>query len=222
MRIMGKVIHLLRSSSILVSNGRYYLYWTLHTPATGRRKKKMSDLLKSLLGSFTLCLVLQDDKQIASETLNKLLEVTGVENQNKSLEEETTSAQPFSFPTEDPTKWNYSILALTFVTLFLAFLILVLNSRANKRRKDKAQNEAKVNGETETDSTEKKMIEYILEVDDITKTDQVLPSKQPYISMNPVMQTSSPKTSPKPGQILVEWKDGNISSLFMDGEEDDV
>ncbi|XP_069767950.1 organic solute transporter subunit beta isoform X7 [Narcine bancroftii] len=131
MRIMGKVIHLLRSSSILVSNGRYYLYWTLHTPATGRRKKKMSDLLKSLLGSFTLCLVLQDDKQIASETLNKLLEVTGVENQNKSLEEETTSAQPFSFPTEDPTKWNYSILALTFVTLFLAFLILVLNSRAN-------------------------------------------------------------------------------------------
>ncbi|XP_069767949.1 uncharacterized protein [Narcine bancroftii] len=132
MRIMGKVIHLLRSSSILVSNGRYYLYWTLHTPATGRRKKKMSDLLKSLLGSFTLCLVLQDDKQIASETLNKLLEVTGVENQNKSLEEETTSAQPFSFPTEDPTKWNYSILALTFVTLFLAFLILVLNSRANK------------------------------------------------------------------------------------------
>ncbi|XP_051896239.1 organic solute transporter subunit beta-like [Pristis pectinata] len=196
-----------------------HLRWTLDMPATGRQK--MSGLVKDLLGWFTLCLLLQDNPQVTSATLNKTRNRIGVENHNKTQKEKTTLAQQ-SHAIEDPTNWNYSILALAFVTLFLAFLILALSSRANKRRKIKALNEAKEKNETETDLTQKAMIQYVVEVDNITETDLMLQSKQDYNSLYPVPQTSSPKVSPKPGQILVEWKDGNISSLFTDGKEDNV
>ncbi|XP_059808811.1 solute carrier family 51 subunit beta [Hypanus sabinus] len=164
---------------------------------------------------------LQDNPQVTSATVKKPHERIGAESQNKTQEERTTLEQKLPYPTEDSTNWNYAILTLAFVTLFLAFLILVLSHRANKRRK---LNEARDKNETDTDSI-KKAIQYGVEVDNITETDHItemLQTKQAFVPLNAVAQTPTPKMSPKPGQILVEWKDGNISSLFMDGKEDDV
>uniref|UniRef100_UPI00398ED555 uncharacterized protein n=1 Tax=Pristiophorus japonicus TaxID=55135 RepID=UPI00398ED555 len=141
---------------------------------------------------------------------------------NRTQEEETTTAKQISFAIEDPTNWNYSILALAFGALFLGFLILVLSSRANKKQKIKALNESKDKIATEKESLQKTMIQYAAEVDNYTEIDQMLQTKQAYISMNQVPSSSSPQTSAKRGEIMIEWKDGNISSLFMDAKEDDV
>ncbi|XP_072134265.1 organic solute transporter subunit beta [Mobula birostris] len=182
----------------------------------------MRGSLEVLLGWITLYLLLQDNPQVTSTTVKETHERIGAESQNKTQEEKTTLEQKSPYPIEDPTNWNYAILALAFVTLFLAFLILVLSCRANKRRKFKELNEAQDKNEMDTDSIQKAMTQYGVEVDNITETDQMLQTKQAFVSLNAVAQTPSPKMSPKPGQILVEWKDGNITSLFLDGKEDDV
>lgn len=86
----------------------------------------------------------------------------------------------------------------------------------------KALNGAEGRNETEADSTQKAMMQYVVEVDNLAETDQMLQSKPTYISLNQVAHTSSPKVLPKEGQILVEWKDGNIGFLYTDSKEDDV
>lgn len=159
---------------------------------------------------------------MTSATISKPHETIDIEKQNMTGERNSTLAQQLSFPMEDPTNWNYAILALAFVVLFLAFLILAQNSRANRTRKMKALNGAAGRNETEADSTQKAMMQYVVEVDNLAETDQMLQSKPTYISLNQVAQTSSPKVLPKEGQILVEWKDGNIGFLYTDSKEDDV
>ncbi|XP_062922098.1 solute carrier family 51 subunit beta isoform X2 [Mobula hypostoma] len=77
----------------------------------------------------------QDNPQVTSTTVKETHERIGAESQNKTQEEKTTLEQKPPYPIEDPTNWNYAILALAFVTLFLAFLILVLSCRANKRQR---------------------------------------------------------------------------------------
>lgn len=182
----------------------------------------MSGLLKYLFGCFNLCLLLQGKTHMTSATISKPHETIGIGKQNMTGERNSTLAQQLSFPMEDPTNWNYAILALAFVVLFLAFLILAQNSRANRTRKMKALNRAEGRNETEADSTQKAMMQYVVEVDNLAETDQMLQSKPTYISLNQVAQTSSPKVLPKEGQILVEWKDGNIGFLYTDSKEDDV
>ncbi|XP_072421224.1 uncharacterized protein [Chiloscyllium punctatum] len=142
--------------------------------------------------------------------------------QNDTQVEETTTEKHQPYPIEDSTNWNYAMLALAFITLFLGFLILVLCSRANKKKKMKEVNELKNRSAAESEALQKTTTRYADEIDDPAETDQMLRAKQAYISFEQVPKSSSPKISSKPGEIMIEWKDGNISSLFMDAKEDDI
>ncbi|XP_041031135.1 solute carrier family 51 subunit beta isoform X2 [Carcharodon carcharias] len=142
--------------------------------------------------------------------------------QNKTEVEETTTTRQVPYPMEDPTNWNYAMLVLAFIALFLGFLILVLCSRANKKKKMKALNELESMNAKESEPVQKMMLQYSDEIDSPAETDQMLPTKETYISLDQVPQSSSPKISPEPGQIVIEWKDGKISSLFLDAKEDHV
>ncbi|XP_067874126.1 solute carrier family 51 subunit beta [Heterodontus francisci] len=162
-----------------------------------------------------------------AQMLAREFEETDVETisnvrQHETQEEETTTAKQISYVIEDSTNWNYSMLGLAFIALFLGFLILALSSSANKKKKIKALNDAKDKNATESESLQKMMVQYTDEIDNTAETDQMLQTKQAYISMNQALQSSSPKISPKPGEIVIEWKDGNISSLFRNAKEDDV
>ncbi|XP_078386080.1 organic solute transporter subunit beta isoform X2 [Cetorhinus maximus] len=146
--------------------------------------------------------------------------ISGVRQNETEMEETTTRQVPY--PMEDPTNWNYAMLVLAFIALFLGFLILALCSRANKKKKIKALNELENMNAIQSESVQKMIVQYSDEIDSPAETDQMLPTKKAYISLDKVPQSSSPKISPEPGEIMIEWKDGNISSLFMDAKEDHV
>ncbi|XP_038669769.1 solute carrier family 51 subunit beta isoform X2 [Scyliorhinus canicula] len=150
--------------------------------------------------------------------------------QNETKMEETTTAKQLLHPMEDSTNWNYAMLALASIALFLGFLILALCSRANQKKKIKALSELENRNATASKPVQKmvaqpadKIGNSADEIDSSAETDQMLQAnKQAYIFMDQAPYRSSPKISPKPGEIMIEWKDGNISSLFMDAKEDDV
>ncbi|XP_078283288.1 organic solute transporter subunit beta [Rhinoraja longicauda] len=209
-----------RRKFVEILTGLVYLGAHRLTPPTG--EPDISGLLTYLVGCFILCRLFQGKTRMTSATMSRPPERIGFEKQNMTREGNNTLAQQFPFPMEDPTNWNYAILALAFVVLFLAFLLLARSSRANKTRKMKALNGTAGRNETEADSTQKAMMQYVVEVDNLAETDPMLQSKQSYISRNQVAQTSSPKVLPKDGQILVEWKDGNVSFLYNNDKQDDV
>ncbi|XP_067827520.1 uncharacterized protein [Heptranchias perlo] len=185
------------------------------------KEKKKSTKWRSTNGTSLCQKAHQAKTQVLAEFEETQDRADSDGSQNKTQEEETTTMKQTSNLIEDPTKWNYSILVLAFVALFLGFLILALSSRANKKRKIKALNEAEDKNATEKASIKKAMMQYAAEADNSAETDQMLQTNQAYISMNSV-PSSSPKISPKPGEIMIEWKDGNISTLFMDVKEDDL
>ncbi|XP_048418794.1 solute carrier family 51 subunit beta [Stegostoma tigrinum] len=190
----------------------------------------MDELKRNPFCWLILCVVLQGKSETTSaktqilsvqfeETLDGV--ISDVRQNNTKVEETTTEKQQ-PYPIEDSTSWNYAMLVLAFIALFLGFLILVLCSRANKKKKMKQVNELKNRHATESEPVQKTVAQYADENDNSTETDQMLHTKQAYISFEQTSQNSSPKISPKPGEIMIEWKDGNISSLFMDAKEDDV
>ncbi|KAK1160767.1 hypothetical protein AOXY_G19576 [Acipenser oxyrinchus oxyrinchus] len=109
------------------------------------------------------------------------------------------------YRTEDPSPWNYAILALSFVAVLSGFLILGLSSVA-KKRKVTAQYKAASNAEKPL------QMERMLEEEKQTHVpfSHKLPSK-----------TAAPD-SPKSGNITIQWKDGNVSTLFQDDREENV
>ncbi|XP_078097450.1 organic solute transporter subunit beta [Mustelus asterias] len=188
----------------------------------------MSELKRDLYGWLTLCVLLQEHLGITlakTQTLSAGYKETGDGvirdvRQNETRLEETTTAKQLPYPMEDSTNWNYAMLVLAFIALFLGFLILTLCSRANRKRKMKALNELNAAG---SEPVQKMMVQHANETDNSAETDQMLQTKnQAYVFLDQVPHSSSPKISPKPGEVVIEWKDGNISSLFTVATEDDV
>ncbi|XP_067411670.1 organic solute transporter subunit beta [Emydura macquarii macquarii] len=109
------------------------------------------------------------------------------------------------FRREDSSTWNYSILALSFVVLFLGLLLLGINIVGNRHRKiilmHKQAAEAAKPAELET--------------------------KPPFVQLkedshlNPETQDLLAKEQ-RPGEVLVQWKDGNVTALYADKREEDV
>ncbi|XP_048471754.1 solute carrier family 51 subunit beta isoform X2 [Rhincodon typus] len=190
----------------------------------------MHELKRNPFCWLILCLVLQGNPETTSAKTQMLPaqfeeSLDGVISdvrQNNTQVEETTTEKQQPYPMEDSTNWNYAMLVLAFIALFLGFLILVLCSRTNKKKKMKEVNELKNRRATESDPVQKTVAQYTDENDSSAETDQMLHTKQAHISFEQTSQNSSPKISSKPGEIMIEWKDGNISSLFMDAKEDDV
>ncbi|NWI66401.1 OSTB protein, partial [Todus mexicanus] len=104
------------------------------------------------------------------------------------------------FRREDPSTWNYSILALSFVTLSLGLVLLAVNIARNRKRKIQLYQEAAQKAQQE--------------------------AKQ---ALMPVQQEHSPaetgKQEPqdqKAGEVVVQWKDGTVTSLYTESPEDPI
>ncbi|XP_053573557.1 organic solute transporter subunit beta [Bombina bombina] len=106
------------------------------------------------------------------------------------------------FRTGDLTAWNYAILALSFVGLFLGLYLLSRNIMGNKRRKLIAMYQ-KADGDAESSEVDNKQAIVNLEKGDPT-------------------EDSPLKKEPGPGDITVQWKDGQITSLYTETPEADV
>ncbi|XP_065498275.1 organic solute transporter subunit beta [Caloenas nicobarica] len=106
------------------------------------------------------------------------------------------------FRTEDPSAWNYSILALSFVAMILGLLLLVINIVRNRKRKIHKYKEA-VQGAQQAE----------------LKAKQALIPVQEYSPAEP--QKPEPPDQ-KSGDVMVQWKDGTITSLYTETSEDAI
>ncbi|KAM4675022.1 organic solute transporter subunit beta isoform 1-T2 [Discoglossus pictus] len=120
-----------------------------------------------------------------------------------SLAEKKLKRALYFFRTGDLTSWNYAILALSFVGLFLGLFLLSRNIMANRKRKMIAMYQQ--SGTTaDTAEEDNKQAFVILEKDGSSQDDNLL------------------KKELMPGDIAVQWKDGQLTSLFLDAPEADV
>ncbi|GCB78609.1 hypothetical protein scyTo_0018634, partial [Scyliorhinus torazame] len=99
----------------------------------------MFELKRDPFGWLILCVLLQGNlettlaktQMLSTEFKEKVGGTISDVRQNETKMEETTTAKQLLHPMEDSTNWNYAMLALASIALFLGFLILALCSRAN-------------------------------------------------------------------------------------------
>ncbi|NWR83684.1 OSTB protein, partial [Furnarius figulus] len=100
------------------------------------------------------------------------------------------------FRREDPSTWNYSVLALSLATLILGLILLTINIVQNRKRKIMSKEAV----QTPLDAKEALI--------PVQRHSPAEPQKQ-----EPVPQDQ------RAGDVVVQWKDGTITSLYTDTSE---
>ncbi|XP_062998369.1 organic solute transporter subunit beta [Elgaria multicarinata webbii] len=109
------------------------------------------------------------------------------------------------FRTDDMPAWNYSILSLSVMVLLIGIVLLGTSIKANKNRKvtclHKDEYEDKQPDETET--------------------------KQGFMALKESNNSDNPAENLLPnaqnaGQVMIQWKDGNVTPLYAAASEEDV
>lgn len=106
------------------------------------------------------------------------------------------------FRREDPSTWNYSVLALSLATMILGLILLTINIVRNRKRK------ILVKGETAQTTQEADL-----------DAKQALMPVQEYNLAEPLKQQPGPQ---KPGDVMVQWKDGTVTSLYTETSEEAI
>ncbi|NWX49143.1 OSTB protein, partial [Steatornis caripensis] len=118
------------------------------------------------------------------------------------ISEEELEELLWFFRREDPSTWNYSILALSFVAMILGLLLLAINIVRNRKRKIHMYREA-------VQTAQQAELE----------AKQALMHVQEYSPDEPRKQELEPQ-DPRSGEVMVQWKDGTVSSLYTERSED--
>ncbi|XP_054372234.1 organic solute transporter subunit beta [Molothrus aeneus] len=106
------------------------------------------------------------------------------------------------FRREDSSTWNYSVLALSLATMILGLILLTINIVRNRKRK------ILVNGETAQPTQEADL-----------DAKQALMPVQEYNLAEPLKQQPGPQ---RPGDVMVQWKDGTVTSLYTETSEEAI
>ncbi|NXS39068.1 OSTB protein, partial [Balaeniceps rex] len=102
------------------------------------------------------------------------------------------------FRREDPSTWNYSILLLSLVAMILGLVLLAINIVRNRKRKIHMYREA-------AQTTQQAELE----------ANQALMPVQEYSPAELQKQEPVPQDQ-KPGEVVVQWKDGTVTSLYTE------
>ncbi|NXJ64646.1 OSTB protein, partial [Rostratula benghalensis] len=106
------------------------------------------------------------------------------------------------FRREDPSTWNYSILAISLVAMILGLVLLSLNVLQNRKRKiDRYRGAKQIVQQAELEAK------------------QALMSMQEYSLADLQKQEPVPQEQ-RSGDVMVQWKDGTITSLYTERSED--
>ncbi|NXP14974.1 OSTB protein, partial [Thinocorus orbignyianus] len=108
------------------------------------------------------------------------------------------------FRREDPSAWNYSVLAISLVAMILGLLLLSINIVRNRKRK------------LETYGGAEQMV-----------PQPELEAKQALMSMQECSLAEQQKQEPVPqdqrsGDVVVQWKDGTVTSLYSERSEEAI
>ncbi|XP_071257004.1 uncharacterized protein [Salvelinus alpinus] len=130
------------------------------------------------------------------------------------------------YRTEDPTPWKFAMLSLSFAALLLGCLLLGMGSMANKNRNKIAKYKAAA---LAMKPEAEELLVIVPEVRGQRTNSEVKPvnSASVQVSMSqseiPVsqakpLQDNGEVEGLKPGDIVVTWNDGNVSSLYPEPE----
>ncbi|NWU61347.1 OSTB protein, partial [Pterocles burchelli] len=106
------------------------------------------------------------------------------------------------FRREDPSTWNYSILALSFVAMILGHVLLAINIARNRKRKIGGYKEAVQ-----------------------TAQQAELEAKQALVPLQEYSSPEARKQEPqdqRSGDVVVQWKDGTVTSLYAEKPEEAI
>ncbi|KAM6426269.1 organic solute transporter subunit beta [Liasis olivaceus] len=104
---------------------------------------------------------------------------------------------------EDPSAWNYCILGLSFLVLLIGVVLLGANIKANRNHKKPLQ---------------KQGYEVSLPNEAEMKQAFVLLNKE---NLDPAGEDLLTKAS-NVGEVMVRWKDGNMTALYADANEEEA
>nr|XP_005990186.1 PREDICTED: organic solute transporter subunit beta [Latimeria chalumnae] len=146
---------------------------------------------------IVLCIVLQGKAKDLLENRDSALNIATV---TPSLQAGTNSTQLAA------SEWNYAILGFAVLGLVLGLFLLGLNIKVNKSRKVESE------------------VAKAAERHSMLKTKQATSYQDDGLNYKASSESSySPaQVHGKHGDITVQWKDGNVTSLYRDTAEDDV
>ncbi|XP_056317019.1 solute carrier family 51 subunit beta [Danio aesculapii] len=149
-----------------------------------------------------------DTSDICQKTLRSRrdsdLETDEFDFAETSPEQRMTEAQmkflQWYYRTEDPTPWKFGMLAFAFLGLLIGAMLIVMGMMANRNRKQIAKYKA---------STKVKEVKTETEELQVIITDNNEEKTQHNTTHN-----SGVSDELKPGEIMVTWRDGNVSTLY--------
>ncbi|NWH68072.1 OSTB protein, partial [Geococcyx californianus] len=106
------------------------------------------------------------------------------------------------FRTEDSSAWNYSVLALSFIAMIFGLLLLAINIVRNRKRKIHLYREM-------LQTAQQAELEAKQALNPVQEYSPAKPRKQ-----EPVLQDQ------RSGGVMVQWKDGTVTSLYTGSTED--
>ncbi|XP_058638352.1 solute carrier family 51 subunit beta [Onychostoma macrolepis] len=137
------------------------------------------------------------------------------------------------YRTEDPTSWKFGMLAFAFLGLLIGAMLLVMGMMANRNRKQIAKYKAasKVTAvKPEMEELQAIFTDKVTEVKKEEKThftpSEHITTYNSHKDWEEPSYDSKASEGLKPGEIVVTWKDGNVSTLYPEpaeegqGEED--
>ncbi|KAL1007517.1 hypothetical protein UPYG_G00087840 [Umbra pygmaea] len=116
------------------------------------------------------------------------------------------------YRTEDPTIWKFAMLSLSFAALLIGCILLGMGFMADKNRKKIAKYKSAALAMT-PEAEELQVI--VTSVPAQVSIDQ---SASPVSKPKPILDNGETKER-RPGDIVLTWKDGNVSSLYGEGDE---
>ncbi|KAM4602564.1 uncharacterized protein ACJ7VT_019188 [Polymixia lowei] len=151
-----------------------------------------------------------DEGDICQEKLRSKRASSGSEDGEEkevgppAMTEEQRTFLLWYYRTEDSTTWTFVLLGLSFTCLLVGFLLLGMGTMANKNRKKIAKYKAAA------------ALAHRPEAEEL----QVIPEVRDYTEASGLLEKPSPANGEterlKPGDIVLAWKDGNVSTLYSD------
>ncbi|XP_064192731.1 solute carrier family 51 subunit beta isoform X1 [Anguilla rostrata] len=130
-----------------------------------------------------------------------------------TMTEEQRHYYRWYYRTEDSSPWTYAMLALSTGALLLGCLLFAMGSMANWNRKKIGQYKAAAAAQTARAEELQGMV--------VLKQAHGAPSQHSQPSEKPATE-SCEMGELRAGEVILKWKDGNVTALYPDAPEEDV
>ncbi|XP_028812842.1 organic solute transporter subunit beta [Denticeps clupeoides] len=133
------------------------------------------------------------------------------------MNEEQREYLRWFYRTEDQTKWTFAMLALSFAALLLGGILLVTGIMGSRSRKKIAKYKAAA-----AQGLRPRMEELQVISEECSTTIQDDKASSDHCEEENHLHPSTDHQQFKHGDVMVTWKDGNVTSLYPEGSDEQL